>query len=301
MPDPVAAVSWAARATRIGLALETLELPTDDGLVRLVHAAGGVPRELMVTCDANVQMLGVAISVPVTDLALPRRLAVLVAEAAGHPGSTSLGRATLAWGGAPNAEGWLERTTDHGYTLSITADETLDAAVIALGASAEADAAAVTVGRRLVRLGVRADQGPFRLTASALPNDVSRLSLAGVAAPDFLARLDDLSDELQVTTVQRSLLHNIHPIYARGREVSALIELSILGGQLEPGLTIHYGPQPLDHVVRTVRGLASLADAERRFGTLVGTVGATRAVDLSLQLGVVDPIPLRVTLEVAAV
>lgn len=299
--DDVAAVSWAARATRVGLALEALELPTDDGVARLMHAFEGVPRELVVTCDADVRRLGVAIPVPVTDLALPRRLAGLVAEAAGHPGTTALGRATLAWGGAPRADGWLERSLDRAYTLSIVADETLEAAVVALGASAEADAAAATVGSRLVRLGVRTGQGTFRLMASALPNDVSRLSLAGVAGPDLLDRLDDLSDELQISAAQRSLLRGIHPIYAPGREDSALIELSMIGGQVEPGLTIHYGPQSIDHVLRAVRGLATHADAEQRFGTLVGTVGATRAVDLALRLGRVDPIPLHVTLEVATV
>lgn len=278
-------------AARIGVASGALGVAAVDLVEHLGEVSDGPLRDLIVWTDADIALLGVSASLPARDSLLPRRMTLL---SAGITRSPALARTVAARTG----EVWIERWSDGRATVSIMGQGTLDDDVAAVGAVAMAAAEAQQLGGRLALV---TDDGPaLRLVRTTVRRgDVERYELGVQAGPDdVLARIEQHAATLEIGAAQLRLLHNVHAILAHGRPV--LVRATMLGAVVQPGITITYGAQSIDHALRVITGLTNRRDAAARFGTLTGSLGSTRAKAVELQLGPRDPIPALVAVDVAA-
>lgn len=126
-----------------------------------------------------------------------------------------------------------------------------------------------------------------RVTAGALEVELGRVVPATDATRDaVLAAIAAIAAAVGVSTHQRTLIAQIHPVLARGQ--GALVALTATARGLAPRMSIRYAPMPWDTALRFATGLY-LGDTATRLGRFAGAVGGEQVAWLDLILGPSEP------------
>ncbi|HEY4178664.1 MAG TPA: hypothetical protein VGM90_17580 [Kofleriaceae bacterium] len=276
--------SSAEIASRVGIAGGALGIVAEDLVPHIADVAQEQLQNVLVWTDADTTLLGVSTALPKNDPVLARRMTVLSAGIV--PTSSILSQTALCRPGSV----WIERWSNDVATVNVGGDATADEDVAALASVVIGETAPRALADRLALL-VPGDRRNRVIRTSLRKNKVEVYELGVEAPPDVLDAITANAAALGVPDVQLRLLGSIHDIMARGKPV--LLRARMHGGVIQPGITIVYSSQTLDHAFRAVNGLATRADSIARLGTLTGSLATEDVAAIELQLGAGDPLPMR--------